>query len=157
MHKNVFAQLTHRNIYWQSLLYLCLCLFPVIGQALTPKGMERISISINETEYSIEVADDAASRRQGLMHRASLKPNEGMLFVYPQTGFYRIWMKDMLIPLWVIWIDEELRVASVKKLEPCEKGPCPVYGASKPGRYILELSIDAQPVKPGDRVKGIKH
>ena len=89
------------------------------------------------------------------MQRQYLAPRQGMLLVYAQQGDHRIWMKNMLIPLWVYWIDAGHRVIARRRLEPCKQQPCPVYSANGDSRYILELGDYDHPLAVGDRVAGI--
>jgi len=116
---------------------------------------DTIDIRIGETSYRVELALTSAQRRQGLMHRQQLASSGGMLLVYPRPGDHRIWMKNMLIPLKVLWIDEQFRVLQIQRLDPCQASPCPVFSAASPTRYILELSDDDHDVKPGDVVQGL--
>ncbi len=89
------------------------------------------------------------------MHRKQLASNAGMLLVYPKSGDHRVWMKNMQIPLQVLWIDDRFKVLHIKRLEPCQQSPCPVFSAPVPARYILELSDDNHNIKPGDIVEGL--
>ena len=126
------------------------------GGSFAAATFDRSRLVINGVEYSIEVAKTSRQRSQGLMFRESLDIREGMLFVYPQSGNHRIWMKNTLIPLSVIWLDDNETVIEVRILPPCKFDPCPSYGVSRPAKYIIELSSEVMGVKSGDIIKGIK-
>jgi len=114
-----------------------------------------IEIRLGQTSYQIELALTPAQRRQGLMHREQLASNAGMLLVYPRSDDHRVWMKNMRIPLRVLWIDDRYKVLHIMRLEPCQLSPCPVFSAPVPARYILELSDDNHKVEPGDIIEGL--
>ena len=126
------------------------------GASFAAAKFDRVSLIINGARYSIEIAKTWKQRSQGLMFRESLDIRQGMLFVYPQPGNHRIWMKNTLIPLSVIWLDDNETVIEVKILPPCKLDPCPSYGVSEPAKYIIELSSEVTGVKSGDIIKGIK-
>ena len=107
------------------------------------------------TTYEIELAVTPQQRRKGLMHRPELGPRQGMLLVYPAPGDRRIWMKNVLIPLRVYWIDASFTVIHAQRLEPCSGSPCPVYGASGDSLFVLELGDYEHPLAPGDRIEGL--
>ena len=59
---------------------------------------------------TVEVAADDATRQQGLMYRDRLPADGGMIFFFPQSGDYPFWMKNTLIALDMIWIDDARRI-----------------------------------------------
>jgi uncharacterized membrane protein (UPF0127 family) len=90
---------------------------------------------------NVELATDPETRAQGLMYRDRLAEDVGMLFFFPQTEVQSFWMKNTLIPLDMIWIDESRRIVHVKHdVPPCRSDPCPGYDPAVPARYVLELA-----------------
>jgi uncharacterized membrane protein (UPF0127 family) len=103
---------------------------------------------------AVEIARTDAQRARGLMDRASLADDAGMLFLFEETADHSFWMKNTLISLDMIFIDEEGRVVGVvERAVPRTLTPRSV-GA--PSRYVLEVVggwARARGVGPGDRVR----
>ena len=117
---------------------------------------DQTQILIKSLSYKLEIARSNAQRRTGLMYRTALGPKQGMIFVYPRLGLHRIWMKNTLIPLTVVWIDDSEQIIGIKQLQPCRSDPCASYGVSKPSRYIIELSAEEHDISVGDKLTEIK-
>ena len=102
-----------------------------------------------------EVADSFATRRQGLMHRTSLPPNGGMLFVFDEVGTHCMWMKNTLIPLSVAFLDERGAIANIADMQPrSEQSHC----AARPARYALEMTqgwFAQRGLRAGARLRGL--
>lgn len=112
--------------------------------------------NLNGSQYQLEIADTVKRKRQGLMYREFLAKDDGMLFVYSRPGNHRIWMKNTLVPLTVIWLDSQARIVGIKSLSPCHTPDCPVYGPDLPSKFIIELHIAAHKnFKVGDVLSSI--
>jgi uncharacterized membrane protein (UPF0127 family) len=93
------------------------------------------------TAIQVELATDDPTRAQGLMYRDRMAEDRGMLFIFPESGDYPFWMKNTLIPLDMIWIDEGRRIAHVAaNVPPCKADPCPNYPPNAIAKYVLELA-----------------
>jgi len=89
----------------------------------------------------IEIAADDATREQGLMYRDRLAEDAGMLFFFTKTDEYPFWMKNTLIPLDIIWLDEQRRIVHIgRDIPPCRAEPCVSYAPGAKARYVLEIA-----------------
>ncbi|MFT4607631.1 MAG: uncharacterized membrane protein (UPF0127 family) [Urechidicola sp.] len=112
-------------------------------------------LAINKEVYSIEIAKTQDQRQQGLMFRDKLGSKNGMVFIYPNSARHRIWMKNTIIKLTVLWIDKGGQVLGIQRLEPCQRDPCKSYGLNQPSKYIIELNHQAHNIKIGDEISGL--
>lgn len=93
---------------------------------------------------AVELADTPDERAQGLMFRRALAPGHGMLFIYESPQPVAFWMKNTLIPLDMLFIDPNGRVAHVHEgAVPHDETPIPGADADDPAParlMVLELA-----------------
>lgn len=91
--------------------------------------------------YRVELARTPEEQAQGLMFRESLPARAGMLFLFRESGVHRFWMKNTMILLDMIWMDEKGAVLFVSAgTPPCRADPCPSYGPETPASSVLEIA-----------------
>lgn len=87
-----------------------------------------------------ELAIDDETRMRGLMFRESMPENAGMLFAFPYLDRHSFWMKNTLIPLDLIWLNERKEIVYSVTAPPCKKDPCDSYIPMQKAMYVLELN-----------------
>jgi len=93
------------------------------------------------TKITAEVADTPSKRLVGLMFRDQLPHNQGMLFIFENTDFHGIWMKNCRIPLDILWLDQSRKVIHTEEnVPPCQFDPCHIYYPLQKALYVLELN-----------------
>lgn len=104
----------------------------------------------------VEVARGESARAMGLMFRDCLEEAEGMLFPFDVPGRYGFWMKNVRIPLDIIWLDARGRVVwLVERAAPCAADPCPTYRPEADASYVVEVAggfAGRHRVSPGSTV-----
>lgn len=92
-----------------------------------------------EVSLMVELAMSTEDREQGLAGRPTINDNEAMLFIFDKPGMYGFWMKDMLVPIDMFWLDDKRQVVSMVMNVSPDTYPR-VFYSSAPARYVLETA-----------------
>ena len=130
------------------------------GVVLSPEsnlqqaGLEITTQSGRLINFQVEVAYQDKDRRQGLMFRKNLGPDQGMLFIFPFAHHLSFWMKNTHLPLDIIFIDQQCRIVNVEaNNQPYSKEP---ILSQKDAIMVLEINGGQSAeygLAPGDMVK----
>lgn len=97
--------------------------------------------SSNRVKVNVELANTEEERKLGLSFRQYLGDYDGMLFVFDSDISSPFWMKDMKIPLDIIFVDASNFIVDIKEAQaPCTNTYCPNIYSSTPFRYVLEVN-----------------
>lgn len=99
-----------------------------------------IKSKFGEISVNVEIADTNEDRENGLMFRENLCYNCGMFFIFDNSDYRSFWMKNTLIPLDMIFIDENFEIVDIKQAVPCVVETCDVYASSHSAQYVLEVN-----------------
>jgi uncharacterized protein len=117
-----------------------------------------LTVTIDGYNISAFVADTDDKRSKGLSGVENMSGNQGMLFVFNYPSKQGFWMKEMMFPLDIIWLDSNNSVIHIeKRLQPCTSVLfCTVYSPSRDAKYVLETIsgfTDLHSVNEGDKIK----
>jgi uncharacterized protein len=104
---------------------------------------QKQKVLCNGQTIVVEVAATQEDRERGLSGRTHLSINEGMLFLFDTPGFYSFWMKDMLFPIDIVWLDGNRIVGVTERIDPqvgALESTLAVLTPPQPVTRVLELA-----------------
>jgi len=130
-------------------------LLPAGTSAQGSVALPTVALTINAQKLVAEVASTPEQRARGLMHRFSLRPDHGMLFVFEQPERQSFWMKNTFIPLSIAFLDANGRILNIEDMAPQSEA---MHWSRGPARYALEMRkgwFAERGIRAGDRVEGV--
>ena len=128
-------------------IFLSVVLFFGIIALLTYVSFQKTTVSqpvaadrvtIGNAIFTVVIADTDAERTLGLSGRTTLDPDTGLLFIFENPSRAGIWMKDMNIPIDILWFDQDLKLISVKENATPASYP-DIFYPTKNALYVLEV------------------
>lgn len=102
-------------------------------------------VTIQNKNITVELANSESLREKGLGGRSQLEENSGMLFVFDtKPVIASFWMKDMLMPIDMIWIKNG-KITKIDKNVPFYPPDTPdnqldIYSPTDSIDYVLEVN-----------------
>jgi uncharacterized protein len=143
--------------YCMVMRALSVLLLACIAIACPAVALDRNTVEIASKTgvhvFTVEIADTDATRERGLMYRRELADGRGMLFDFFREQPVGFWMKNTYIPLDMIFIRADGRIASIaENTEPLSERVVP---SGAPVRAVLEVkggTARRLGIEPGDQV-----
>jgi len=118
-------------------------------------GLPTSKLAIGAHVVTAEVAATDKTRQIGLMHRFSLPPDHGMLFVHDAPRMLSFWMRNTYVPLSIAFIDAKGRIVNIEDMAPHDER---LTWSAGPALYALEMRkgwFAQKGIGPGAEVKGL--
>ncbi len=97
------------------------------------------SVLINGEVFQVELATTKEQQIKGLAGRENIANNFGMLFVYDDYILPGFWMKDMLFPLDIIWLRDNIIIGWETAAVYLTNDPLSIYYPPTPINNVLEV------------------
>ena len=111
-----------------------------------------MDLEISDKTFKVAIADTDELRYRGLSNLPKLGKYKGMLFILPQKTEVNMVMRDMLIPLDFVFLDENFVVTKTGTLEKDESGS---IHSDRPIQMVLELNkgiVDEYRIRKGNKL-----
>jgi uncharacterized membrane protein (UPF0127 family) len=160
-------QLSDVTRYWAVRGLVSVFIFPILLRPAllfaadlprTPVQVVRPSTGEVLLTVDAELAITIETRRRGLMERALVPADQGMLFIFEVAQPLSFWMFNTLIPLDILFIDAQRRIAAIHAAVPPCQPPrrCPTYASDGPAQFVLEVNAGVTAkagIRLGDEVR----
>ncbi|WP_164928893.1 DUF192 domain-containing protein [Gloeobacter violaceus] len=115
-------------------------------------------VTFGKQTFKLEVARTVQQQAIGLMFRAQMPADRGMLFIFEPPRPAAFWMRNTLIPLDMVFAYRGTIVYIAADVPPCKVERCPTYGpqSGTDVDQVLEFNAGTASrlqLKTGDRVK----
>ena len=111
------------------------------------------SLGTLKTKIDLEIADNDYERQLGLMNRKEMKENEGMLFIFLRQDYQSFWMRNTLISLDMIFVNDQKKIITIHKNTKILSETS--YPSSEPALYVVEVLAgftDRHNIQVGDKI-----
>lgn len=107
-----------------------------------------IRIKIHNKEYKVKEATTPEEKAKGLQGIDKLPEDEGMLFYFDPPQDVQFWMKDVNIPLDIVFIDDDEEVIKVQEGIPNDE----TFIEAPDVAYVLEVNANSG-IQVGDELE----
>ncbi|MDO8583361.1 MAG: DUF192 domain-containing protein [bacterium] len=123
---------------------------------LIPKKIP--TATIDGHTFELRVARSEKEKEIGLSETESLPENKAMIFLFEKPAYYSFWMKNMTMPIDIIYINNDEIVTIEKNVQPptSPTESLNIFMPAKPANRVLEIQAglsEKYNFKEGDKVK----
>ncbi|MCH8048741.1 DUF192 domain-containing protein [Patescibacteria group bacterium] len=139
---------------------LFLIWYQVNLKTLLPQNVssdELLTLQVNTAIIEVKLADTFQKRVQRLSERIALEKDSGLFFVFKESDFHSIWMKEMNFAIDIIWIDKNKSVIEITKNVDPKTFP-EVFYPKEAVQYVIEIQAgftELNEIQLGDKILGL--
>ena len=123
---------------WVWVALVSIAVVATIVLVIVAMTRPKLTLRLGDGVFTASVAATDETRQKGLSGVKELPKDRAMLFVFPLSRTYGIWMKDMKIPIDVVWLDDDRKVIHIVHDMQPDSYPT-IYRPKLPARYVIEL------------------
>jgi len=98
-----------------------------------------VDLRLGDGLFRASVANNDVDRNKGLSGETKLASNQALLMAYPSESKWGIWMKDMKVPIDVVWLNSDKKVIYIVKNISPDVSTSEVYTPKTSAKYVIEL------------------
>ncbi len=109
-----------------------------------------VDLQLGSGLFHAKIATNNDDRAKGLSGVTELESNQGLLMAFPSESKWGIWMKDMKVPIDIVWLDKDKKVIYIVKGASPESSTSKIFSPRTPAKYVVELpagTVEASSIK----------
>ncbi len=114
-------------------------IFAAVVSLFATNVQSRISLNIGDGIFTAKLANTPDLRDKGLGGLTNLSADQALIMAYPSDSKWQIWMKDMKIPIDIIWLNQDRRIVYIVTNVSPDNGTDNVFEPKTDSRYVIEL------------------
>ena len=111
----------------------------------------RISLNVGDGVFTAKLASTPSLRDKGLSGATSLSHDQALILAYPSDGKCPIDMKNMKVPLDILWLNNDKKIIFIVKNASADSVDT-LFTPKSEGRFVIELpagSVDNINIRSG--------
>lgn len=143
------------RLFFLGIIFFLLCT-QSFAQNIPQTNLPRTILTAQEHTIDVQLAQSPQEWSKGLMWRANMPENEGMLFVFDKPSRQCFWMKNTYLPLSAAFVDDQGMIVNIADMQPLSTRE---HCSDKPVRFVLEVHqgwFKKRNIEAGDHISGLE-
>lgn len=128
------------------LVVIAVAVFIILPNMLQPTT----SLRLGDGVFRARIALNESDRTKGLSGVTNMNADQALVMAFPSSSKWQIWMKDMKVPIDIIWLDVNKKIVYIVKNASPVDSDSKIFEPKTSAKYVIELpagSVDAKSIK----------
>lgn len=111
-----------------------------------------VSLYLGDGIFHAKIDYTQADREKGFGGVTSIDSTQALVLAFPGDNKWQIWMKDMQVPIDIVWLNNEKKVVYIVENAPPDGGENTIYTPTVDARYVVEFAagtVQGKTIKTG--------
>lgn len=122
------------------ILSVVVLIIAAVATIILPQIIDDTTVKLADGQFHAHIAKTEEQRQKGLSGISTLSSNQALLMVFPTSGRWQIWMKDMKIPIDIVWLDSDKEVIYIVEDALPKSSTKVLFSPPTDAKYVIELS-----------------
>lgn len=142
----------HKDLSVGPIIALIVIFIVVLVAFVILPGMMQptTDLRLGDGVFRARIAYDETDRTNGLSEVTDFDSGQALLMAFPSEDEWGIWMKDMKVPIDILWLNSDKKVIYIVKNASPDDSASRVFKPKTPAKYVVEIAagtVDSKSIK----------